>query len=73
MKVNNDYRRAQHDRFVKYALAAQNLGIEIPKLIAHDELAVIMYLSKSNHAGEWDRIVAEAARLFPETFQTEVL
>lgn len=72
-KVNNDHRRQQADRFGKYIIAAARLGYAIPNRHASDINAAVNWLSKQDDVKVWPAVVAEAARLFPETFQSEQL
>lgn len=70
LRINNDRRRHQYARYEKYCIAAERIGIVIPEKHAFDPDAAIAWLSKHNDAKIWPAVVAEARRLFPETFQS---
>lgn len=70
LRINNDRRRYQYARYEKYCIAAERIGIVIPEKYAFDPDAAIAWLSKHNDAKIWPAVVAEARRLFPETFQS---
>ena len=66
-RVNNDNRRIQYDRYGKYCLAAERIGIQIPKRHLKDLDAAVIWLGKQPNI--WWEVRQEAARLFPDVFQ----
>lgn len=66
-RVNNDNRRIQYDRYGKYCLAAERIGIQIPKRHLKDLDAAVIWLGKQPDI--WWEVRQEAARLFPDVFK----